>query len=120
MSDYETNLQPDTDYPIVDLGDLIGLDANVDGTGGTLSGKPVYTLTQVVANLNRTDYPGSGIPGPMWAYGTDFMGQNKSGDPGVIRYGFYQTQSQLFQVPYVFQQGAGLAGRNEYFQFAPF
>jgi serralysin len=120
MSDYENNLQPDTDYPIVDLGDLVGLDANVDGTGGTLSGKPVYTLTQVVANLNRTDYPGSGIPGPMWAYGTDFMGQNKSGDPGVIRYGFYQTQSQLFQVPYVFQQGAGLAGRNEYFQFAPF
>jgi Ca2+-binding RTX toxin-like protein len=120
MSDDQTNLQPDTDLPIVDIGDVISLDGNVDGTGGTLSGKPVYSLDQVVANLNRTSYPGTGIPGAMWAAGTDFMGQNKSGDPLVIQYGFYQTQSQLFQVPYVYQQGAGLVGRNEYFQFAPF
>ena len=106
--------------PVVDPGDVISLDANVDGTGGTISGKPVWTLAQVEANLNRTDYPGSGIPGPMWAYGTDFMGQNKSGDPGVIQFAFYHTRSELFQIPYVFQQGSGLVGRNEYFGFAPF
>jgi serralysin len=113
-----TQPEADTDYPTV--GDGIYLDANVDGTGGTISSKPVYTLDQVIANMNRTSYPGSGIPGPQWSYGEDFMGQNKSGDPSVIQYGFYTSQSQLFQVPYVFPQGAGLAGRNEYFQFAPF
>ncbi|MEA3051982.1 MAG: serralysin [Sphingomonadales bacterium] len=120
MSDIQNDLQPDTDLPVVYPGDVISLDSNVDGTGGTLSGKPVYTLDQVIANLNRTNYPGTGIPGPQWSAGEDFMGQNKSGNPGVIQYGFYQTQSQLFQVPYVFQQGAGLVGRSEYFGFAPF
>jgi serralysin len=121
MTEQTTN-QPDadTDYPIVDIADVIALYANVDGTGGTLSGKPVYTIDQVVANLNRTSYPGTGIPGPQWSYGENFMGQNKSGDPKVIQYGYYETRSELFQVPYVFPQGAGLAGRNEYFQFAPF
>ena len=116
----QDNPEADTDYPIVDINDVIALYANVDGTGGTLSGKPVYTIEQVIANMNRTSYPGTGIPGPQWSYGEDFMGQNKSGNPAVIQYGFYTSQSQLFQVPYVFPQGAGLAGRNEYFQFAPF
>jgi serralysin len=101
---------------------LGSLDANVDGTGGSIGGKTVYTLAQVVANLNRTSYPGTGIPGPQWAYGEDYMGQNKSGDPNIIYFGFYQTQSELFQVPYVYPNstGTGLLGRNEYFQFAPF
>jgi serralysin len=118
MTEVSTQPEVDTDYPTV--GDVIYLDANVDGTGGTLSGKPVYSIDQVIANLNRTNYPGTGIPGPQWSYGEDFMAQNKSGDPKVIQYGFYQTQSQLFQVPYVFQQGAGLVGRSEYFGFAKF
>jgi serralysin len=113
-----TQPEADTDYPTV--GDY--LDANVDGTGGTLGqyNKTVYTLDQVIANMNRTSYPGTGIPGPQWNYGEDYMGQNKSGNPDIIQYGFYTAQSQLFQVPYVFPQGTGLAGRNEYFQFAPF
>jgi serralysin len=113
-----TQPEADTDFPTV--GDVIYLDANVDGTGGTIANKTVYTLDQVMANMNRTSYPGSGIPGPQWSYGEDFMGQNKSGNANVIQYGYYETRSQLFQVPYVFPQGAGLAGRNEYFQFAPF
>ena len=119
-----TQPEADTDYPIVDINDVIWLDANVDGTGGTLGqyNKPVYTIDQIVANLNRTSYPGTGIPGPQWSYGEDYMGQNKSGDPLIINYAFYQTQSELFQVPYVFPNaaGTGLVGRNEYFQFAPF
>jgi len=109
-----------TDTPLIDGGDVISLDANVDGTGGSISGKPVFTLDQVEANLNRTNYPGTGIPGPIWSFGTDFVGQNKSGDPGVIQFAFYHARSELFQVPYVFPQGAGLAGRSEYFGFAPF
>lgn len=104
---------PDT---VVILGD------NVDGTGGTLSGKPVYTLDQIVANLNRTSYTGTTIPGPQWNFGEDFMGQNKSGDPKIIQYDFYETRAEMFQVPYVYPNaaGTGLAGRSEYFGFAPF
>jgi serralysin len=113
-----TQPEADTDYPTV--GEVIYLDANVDGTGGTISNKPVYTLDQVVANMNRTSYVGSGIPGPQWNYGEDFMGQNKSGDPKIIQYGFYETRAEMFQVPYVFPQGAGLAARSEYFGFATF
>src|SRR5215203_1745761 len=93
-----TGFNPDT---------VISLDGNVDGTGGTLANKPVYTLDQVIANMNRTNYPGTGIPGPQWSYGEDFMAQNKSGDPKIIQYGFYQTQSQLFQVPYVYPNATG-------------
>ncbi|HET9638999.1 MAG TPA: M10 family metallopeptidase C-terminal domain-containing protein [Allosphingosinicella sp.] len=114
-----TQAEADTDFPTAP--DY--LDANVDGTGGTLGqyNKTVYTLDQVIANLNRTSYPGTGIPGPQWNYGEDFMGQNKSGDPKVIQYGYYEVRSELFQVPYVFPNASGgLSGRNEYFQFAPF
>ena len=119
---YEDEAQPETDLPLVSPWDVISLDANVDGTGGTLSGKPVWSLEQVIANLNRTSYPGTGIPGPSWSYGTDFLGQNKSGDPMVIQYGFYTAQSQLFQIPYVYPNaaGTGLVGRIEYFQFGAF
>jgi Ca2+-binding RTX toxin-like protein len=122
MTEVTNQPETDTDYPIVDINDVIALYANVDGTGGTLSGKPVYTIEQVIANLNRTSYPGTGIPGPQWSYGEDYMGQNKSGDPKVIQYGFYSSQSQLFAVPYVYPNatGTGLVGRSEYFGFAPF
>ena len=122
MTEVTTQPEADTDFPVVDISDIIALYANVDGTGGTLSGKPVYTIDQVVANMNRTSYPGSGIPGPQWNYGEDYMGQNKSGDASVIQYGFYTAQSQLFQVPYVYPNatGTGLLGRSEYFGFAPF
>jgi len=123
MTDTQVTNEPETDtgYPVVDLTNVIALYANVDGTGGTLSGKPVYTLDQVVANLNRTDYPGTGIPGPQWNYGEDFMGQNKSGDPKVIQYDFYETRTEMFRVPYVYTNASGqLVGRSEYFGFAPF
>ena len=121
MTEVTTQPEADTDYPVVDISDVLALYANVDGTGGTLANKPVYTLDQVIANMNRTNYPGTGIPGPQWSYGENFMAQNKSGDPKVIQYGFYQTQSQLFQVPYVFPNATGgLSGRSEYFGFAKF
>jgi serralysin len=102
---------------------VILLDANVDGTGGTISNKPVYTLDQVIANMNRSSYgPTSGIPGPQWNYGENFMGQNKSGNPLVIQYGFYETRAEMFQVPYVYPNatGTGLLGRSEYAGFATF
>jgi serralysin len=103
--------------------EVITVDANVDGTGGTISSKIVFTVDEIVANMNRSSYsPALGIPGPQWNYGENFMGQNKSGDPGVIYYGFYASQSQLFAVPYVYPNASntGLVGRSEYFGFAPF
>ncbi len=100
MSDSETNtLHPQSCGCAACTGynpdDRIILDANVDGTGGTLGqyDKPVYTLDQVIANMNRTSYVGTGIPGPQWNYGEDFMGQNKSGDPSIITFGFQTAES---------------------------
>jgi serralysin len=99
----------------------IAFDANADGTGGAIGGKTVYSLDQVIANMNRTSYPGTDIPGPKWAFGVDNMGQNKSGSADVIYFGFYNTQSQLFQVPYVYRNATGgLVGRSEYFGFQAF
>ncbi|HEY0131825.1 MAG TPA: M10 family metallopeptidase C-terminal domain-containing protein, partial [Allosphingosinicella sp.] len=122
MTQQVTNqAEEDTDYPVVDINDIIALYANVDGTGGTISNKPVYTLDQVIANMNRTSYPGSGIPGPQWNYGEDFMGQNKSGDPSIITFGF-QTTTSVAQAPYAFYDNAGnlVAARSQYFGFQPF
>jgi serralysin len=98
----------------------ITFDANADGTGGVIGGKIVYSLDQIVANMNRTSYPGSGISGPKWAFGVDLMGQNKSGDPLVIQFGFH-TSASMFAEPYVYRNASGgLVGRSEYFGFAPF
>lgn len=98
----------------------ITFDANVDGTGGTIANKPVFTIDQVIANLNRTSYPGTDIGSPGWG-GGGYDAIPKSGDGLVLSYGFYSTQSQLFAEPYVYRNAAGnLVGRNEYFQFAPF
>jgi serralysin len=102
---------------------VVVLDGNVDGTGGVIANKPVYTLDQVIANMNRSSYgPTSGIPGPQWNYGEDFMGQNKSGNPLVIQYGFYESRAEMFQVPYVYPNatGTGLLGRSEYGGFQTF
>jgi serralysin len=126
MSDTEnTVLHPQTCGCVACTGynpdDVVILDANVDGTGGTLSGKTVFTLDQVVANMNRTSYTGTTIPGPQWNYGEDFMGQNKSGDPKIIQYGFYETRTEMFQLPYVFPNATGgLSGRSEYSGFQTF
>jgi serralysin len=101
--------------------DVIILDANVDGTGGTISGKTVFTLDQVIANMNRTSYTGTTIPGPQWNYGEDFMGQNKSGDPSIITFGF-QTAQSVAQAPYAFYDAAGnlVAARSQYYGFQAF
>ena len=61
--------------------DVILLDANVDGTGDTISGKTVYTLDQVIANMNRTSYPGTGIPGPGVAHAPRSIGRRRRSAP---------------------------------------
>lgn len=105
------------DYPI---DPTISLDANVDGTGGSIDGKTVYTIEEVIANLNRTSYPGSGIPGPGWSM-DGFDARPASGDPLVLSFSFH-TAASMFAPPYVYPNasGTGLLGRSEYFGFAPF
>ena len=100
--------------------ETISLDANADGTGGSIGGKPVWTIEQVMAHLNRTSYPGTGIPGAGWSNeGVD--AHPRSGDPMVLRFGF-QTAQSMFGLPYVYPNaaGTGLLGRIEYFGFQPF
>lgn len=97
-----------------DLGPDTGtspLDANIDGTGGTVAGKPVWTLDQVIAHLNRTGI--SWTPGPNNAV-------PNSGSAAVISYGFFDTQAQVANNGYVYQSGTQFFGFSEYFNFSAF
>jgi serralysin len=83
------------------------LDANLDGTGGLWAGKPVWNLDQVMANLNRTSYPGTGIEGPKWS--TDQSqpwARPVSGDSSVITFGFHNSQT-IGSLGYVTRDAAG-------------
>lgn len=94
------------------------VDANVDGQGGTISGKSVWSIDQIVANLNRTSYPGSGIGGPGWNQG-DFGAPTNTGTNEIL-FGF-QTAQTMFAPPYVYRNANGqLTGRKEYFGFQEF
>ena len=105
------------DFPVPDV---ISLEINADGTGGMLNGKPVWTIEEVIANLNRTSYPGTNIGSPGWSF-EGFQARPASGDPLVLQYGFHTAQT-MFGLPYVYPNaaGTGLVGRLEYFGFQPF
>ena len=111
--------QPDTDFPGVSAVDLSidPADANVDGTGGTINGKPVWTLDQIIANLNRTSYPGTDIGGPGWNQG-EYGAATQSGT-NEIRFGF-QNEDSISNFPYVYEQDGEYFGRSQYFGFVEF
>lgn len=120
--DYEAEAQylhaeADTDFPGPGP---VPLYVNVDGTGGTIKGKPVLTLDQVIGVINRTSYPGTDIGGPGWNQG-EYGAQTKSAEPGVISFGFY-TAATIFSEPYVYTDPATgrLVGRSQYFGFQEF
>ena len=117
---YITDFDYEGDWPTLDVNDPSLSDANVDGQGGTApNGKPIYDLDQVIANLNRTSYPGTDIPGPGWS-GEGYDAIPESGDPMVLSFGFH-TAETMFAPPYVYTgANGGLFGRSEYFGFAPF
>ncbi|MDQ8755732.1 M10 family metallopeptidase C-terminal domain-containing protein [Sphingosinicella sp. LHD-64] len=122
----------DDDFPGISLdeislaGDvhhLLGLDplsANVDGQGGTINGKPVWTLDQVISNLNRSNQaPNPGVDiRPGWQDGSldSYKEILKSGDAMEFRFGFH-TQESINAIPF-FLPGGG--GRGEAAQFAAF
>ena len=93
----------DTDFP---GSDVIALYANVDGTGGTIAGKPVLTLDQITAVINRSSYPAStGIGSPGWDQG-EYGAPTQSTTPGVIQFGF-QTSATMAAPPYQYRDESG-------------
>ena len=80
---------PEDDFPTVSVFDPLAI--NRDGDGGTANGKPIFTLDEVIANLNRTSYPGTDIGGPGWNLG-EYGAPTNSGT-SEIRFGFYDAAS---------------------------
>jgi serralysin len=105
-------LQDDNDVfaPSVD----ISLDPQA---GGTFNNKPIYSLEQVAAHLNRTGAAYTTKP-------TDAVQQGDS-DISTITFGFFNSQAELANNGYVYgvPQANGTTsffGLNEYFNFAAF
>jgi serralysin len=87
------------------------LAASVDGQGGTIRDKPVFTIEQVVEQLNRG--------GAGWTPGNIDHAVPRDGDVSVLNFGFHTAES-MFAEPYVYEEDGELYGRTEYFGFAPF
>jgi serralysin len=87
------------------------VDASVDGQGGEIRGKPVFTIDQVVEQLNRG--------GAGWTPGGVDHAVPRDGDVSVLNFGF-QTAESMFAEPYVYEEDGQLYGRPEYFGFAEF
>ncbi|MBO9709847.1 MAG: M10 family metallopeptidase C-terminal domain-containing protein [Caulobacter sp.] len=85
--------------------------ASVDGQGGEIRGKPVFTIEQVVEQLNRG--------GAGWTPGVPDHAVPRDGDVSVLNFGFHTAES-MFAEPYVYEEDGQLYGRTEYFGFAPF
>ena len=108
----------DTDFPVG--GDILALYANVDGTGGSIKGKPVLTLDQITAVINRTSYPGEGIGSPGWNQG-EYGAPSRSGQPNTITFGFH-NEDTIFAPPYVQEDPdtGELFGLSQFFAFQEF
>lgn len=87
------------------------VDASVDGQGGTIRDKPVFTIEQVIEQLNRG--------GAGWTPGDVDHAAPRDGDVSVLNFGFH-TADSMFAEPYVYEEDGELYGRPEYFGFAPF
>nr|WP_314443115.1 M10 family metallopeptidase C-terminal domain-containing protein [uncultured Sphingomonas sp.] len=95
------------------------MDASLDPqAGGTAAGKPIWTAAQVAAHLNRT---GAGWKDGFNDSGNEGLQNNIGDDNQTITYGFFDTQTQVFNNGYVFRNATGgLSGYSEYFGFAAF
>lgn len=92
-------------------------EASLDSqAGGTANGKPIWTIEQIAAYLNRT----SG------QFGDGFNDlSTRSGNQGVITYGFHESRQSLLDNGYMYtrpnaQGVTTLYAFSEYFNFAPF
>lgn len=76
--------------------------------GGSANGKPIWTLDEIAANLNRS--------GTKW--GT--TGKARDGDAGVLNFGFFSTQEEVGANGYAYTLNGVNYALNEYFGFAAF
>jgi serralysin len=116
----DQDLHRETSYPVFQgpTDSIAALDvsvapanASVDGQGGTIRDKPVFTIEQVIEQLNRG--------GAGWTPGNIDHAVPRDGDVSVLNFGFHTAES-MFAEPYVYEEDGELYGRPEYFGFAPF
>ncbi|MDG6078745.1 matrixin family metalloprotease [Erythrobacter litoralis] len=90
------------------------LSASVDPLAGTVApnGKPIWSVEQIAAHLNRT--------GASWIDGPDPAPQRGDDDPTTITFGFFESQAELVDNGYVYFIGDDGYGFSEYFNFASF
>lgn len=99
------------------------VDASLDpSAGGTFNNKPIFSLEQVVANLNRT---GGGFANGFGNEANNGRQNNIGDDANTITFGFFNKQDQLLNNGYGYT--ANDANGNptdyaldEYFNFASF
>jgi serralysin len=117
----DENLHREIDFPVfqgptdavapaLDVS-VVPADASVDGQGGTIRDKPVFTIEQVIEQLNRG--------GAGWTPNVVDHAVPRDGDVSVLNFGFHTAES-MFAEPYVYEEDGELYGRPEYFGFAPF
>ncbi len=88
QNDTLTDVQTDDDFPMVD-NSATSVDASIDPlAGGTLNGKPILSVEQVAAHLNRTGAAFTDKP-------TD--AKQSDADNSVINFGFHASQDELAQ-----------------------
>jgi serralysin len=87
------------------------VDGSVDGQGGEIRGKPVFTIEQVTHQLNRG--------GASWTPDGVAPAVPRDGNVSVLNFGFHTAES-MFAEPYVFEENGQLYARPEYFGFAEF
>lgn len=108
----EPAFDPDILTAHVPASDSVG--ASVDYLAGTTAanGKPIWSVEQISAHLNRS--------GASWTEGIDPAPQRGDEDPNTITFGFFENQNELFENGYVYFIGANGYGFSEYFNFASF
>ena len=92
----------------------VRLDTSADPDAGTIhaNGKPIWTVEQISAYLNRS---GAGWNDEPW------QANQSDANLDVINFGFHLNQTTLFNNGYVVTTPTGgLAGLPEFFNFAPF
>ena len=112
-SSYNVGVEPEDDFPIVSIFDVVTSDASLDPfAGGTANNKPIWTPEQIASYLNRT----SG----QWGDGfNDLM--TRSGDETVITYGFHENRQSLLDNGYMYTlDSVTYYAFSEYFNFATF
>ncbi|WP_284734826.1 M10 family metallopeptidase, partial [Sphingosinicella terrae] len=75
--------------------------ANVDGQGGFIDDKPVWSIAEITAHLNRSAFPWTDIPGAGWS-SEGFDARPASGDLLQLTFGFHTVET-IAAAPYHFE-----------------